>query len=454
MPYLSPVLAFLLAACLGVAAQAQVTSPLPNPGFDNGLQGWLFRPGNETQAAVVDGGAGHGKVLELQPNGKILGVETERLSIGQKLQADQAYQVQAQLKLEGLQKGVFAFSMYCYDAQGKSLKQLVFRGLNPQSKPHDWRTVTGEFGPGTANPLPEGTASVSLRFSFHEAKGDCQGKVLVDDVGLQPFTPKPQDAWPKEIVAAVGDLGIRFESRSFWTLYRVDYQGTRLGLDRFGSHYGSVANFSGVGFIGSGHTENEDEQVLAKQLFVDGKLVEWPAATVRCGEIRLVKQSRIRSLVLDTEIDVRDNRIWEDVRLKADKPTPVNLIYHFMHPWTQTATEYCAELLDGSRIEAAFTGDKGQKIDKPTRWSAVYDAPSGKGVVTYVLEAPKDNQWRTRYWDISDRYRKHYFVTFLGQTVPANTEFHYRVVTVPFAASADQWKAEAARVAAGCTGKP
>ncbi|MEN6493367.1 MAG: hypothetical protein ABFD16_03670, partial [Thermoguttaceae bacterium] len=94
----------------------------------------------------------------------------------------------------------------------------------------------------------------------------------------------------------------------------------------------------------------------------------------------------------------------------------------------------------------------GQKIDKPTRWSAVYDAPTGKGVVTYVLAAPEDNPWRTRYWDISDRYRKHYLVTFLGQTVPADTEFHYRVVTVPFAASADQWKVEAARVAEGCKG--
>ena len=54
-------------------------------------------------------------------------------------------------------------------------------------------------------------------------------------------------SWPKEIVADViapegAGLQIRFESRSFWTLYRIDYRGTRLCLDRFGSHYGSVAN--------------------------------------------------------------------------------------------------------------------------------------------------------------------------------------------------------------------
>lgn len=440
----------VLLAGLGIASLAQAASPLPNPSFDQGLQGWVFRPGSEAQVAVVEGEGERGKVLELHPDGKLLGVDTEPLTIGQELQANQAYQVETQLKHEGLQKGVFAFSMYCYDAQGKSLQQIVFYGLNTRTTPHDWRKVRGEFGPGTANPLPEATASVRLRFSFHEATGDCQGKVLVDAVNLQPYDPPARSGWPKEIVAAVGDLGVRFESRSFWTLYRIDYQGTRLCLDRFGSHYGSVVLFPGVGFIGSGHTENEDEQILDLKLFIDGKPVETPAAAVQCDDIRLKKQSRIRAFVLDTDIRVRDNRIVEDVRLRADEATPVSLIYHFMHPWTNTATEYCAELLDGSRVEAAFNGDKAQKIDKPTRWSAIYDSPSGKGAVTYVLATPEDGSWCTRYWDISDRYRKHYLATFVKQTVPANTELHYRVVTVPFAATADQWKAEAARVAAAC----
>lgn len=173
-----------------------------------------------------------------------------------------------------------------------------------------------------------------------------------------------------------------------WTLYRIDYKGTRLCLDRFGSHYGSVANFPGVGFIGSGHTENENEQVLDLKVFVDGKPVPKPESPVRCRSIRLLKKSRIRTLVLTTEIEVRDGRILEDVRLRADKPTPVTLIYHFMHPWTPTATEYLAELSDGTRLEGVFNGDRKQKIDKPTRWSAVYDGPSGG------KRRPRDWRWK------------------------------------------------------------
>ena len=259
------------------------------------------------------------------------------------------------------------------------------------------------------------------------------------------------DGWPREITARVGDLEVRFESRSFWTLYRIDYQGTRLCHDRWGSHYGSVASFPGVGFIGSGHTENgETEEIVDLKLFVDGQPVARPESTQRCRRIRLRKRSRIRDLVLNTQIDVEGDRIVEEVRLEAERPTPVNLIYHFMHPWTHTATQYCAELLDGKRVEGLFKGDRSQKIDQATRWSAVYDRPSGKGAVTCVLAAPPDDDWRTRYWDVPNVYRKHYLATFLGKTVPPGREFHYRVVTVPFEAPAERWTEEAARVAGSC----
>ena len=437
-----------------IATATEQQALLPNHGFEQGTTGWVFRPGEDSQISFIAGGDDRGQVLVLSPNGKLLGFETERLQLGKDLLAEQAYRVEAQLKNEGLQKGVFAFSMYCFDAAGKSLKQIVFSSLSTSSKPHDWKRQRGEFGPGSRNPLPEGTASVCLRFSFYETNHDCQGKVLVDDVRLEPYDPPAYAGWPAEIVADVSDLQVRFESRSFWTLYRIDYKGDRLCLDRFGSHYGSVANFPGTGFIGSGHTENENEEVLDLKLLVDGKPVAEPEAKITCQSICLQKQSRIRSLVLHTQITVEDNRITEDVKLTAEEPTAVNVIYHFMHPWTFTATEYLAELPDGTGVEGPFVGDKGQKIDKATRWSAIYDAPTGKGAVTYVLDVPTDDDWRTRYWDMPERYRKHYLATFLKKTVPANGELHYRVVTTPFEATADNWKATAARVADACAALP
>lgn len=411
------------------------------------MAGWIFRPGETSQVELVERAGG--KAIRLRPAGRTLGVETERLPVGARIQASQAYRAAALLKHDGLEKGVFAFSMYCFDGQGKSLKQIVFASRGKGSAAHDWRLVRGEFGPGTRNPLPEGTKTVSLRFSFHEPAGDCRGTMTVDEVSLTPFQPAPV-GWPAEIVADVGPLQVRFESRSFWTLYRVDYEGVRLCIDQWGAHYGSVVSFPGVGFIGSGHTENEDEEVLDLKLLVDGQAVERPQATVACRSIQLQKKSRIRTLILQTEVLVGDGRIVEDVRLLADRATPVALVYHFMHPWTPTATEYLAELPDGRRLEGAFDGDRTQKIDQPVRWSAIFDGPSAKGAVTCVLAAPSGDAWRTRYWDVPQRYRKHYLATFLGKTIPAGETFHYRAATLPFAADPARWKAEAARLAATC----
>ena len=280
----------------------------------------------------------------------------------------------------------------------------------------------------------------------------CFGSVLVAlawnvaaALSFAAETAPPWAAWPKEITADVGELQVRFESRSFWTLYRVDYLGVRIGLDRWGSHYGTTINFPGVGFIGSGHTENEKEQLLDVQLWIDGAAVSKPPTAVRCREIRLHKRSQIRTFTLSTDVRVADGRIWEEVRLRASQPTPVSMIYHFMHPWTQTGTEFCGAGSDGAAIAGVFSGDKKQKVDRATRWSAVYDGPSGKGALVYVLAA--DSDFRTRYWDVPDRYRKHYFVTFLGATVPAEREFCYRIVCAPFAAPAASWREKAAQVA-------
>jgi hypothetical protein len=369
-------------------ASAQEETRLPNGTFSDGLNGWIFRPGEETQVSLLDGSEKQKNVVELRPDKKLLGLETERLSIGEELREGQAYEVFAQLKHDGLDSGVFAFSMYCFDEGGKALKQISFYGLSTNSKTHDWKLVRGTFGPGSQNPLPEGTKSICIRFSFYEKSGDCRGKVTVDDVILRPYDPPRHEGWPREIVAYVDDLEVRFESRSFWSLYRIDYRGTRLGLDRWGSHYGSVANLPGVGFVGTGHTENEDERIVDLELFVDGMPIEEPESNVTCEEIRLVKESRIRDLVLKSEILVHENRIVEQVLLTAEKAMPVNLVYRFMHPWTDTATEYMAEALDGTREEGVFNGDGKQKIDQATRWSAIYDGPSSKGVLSYVLEAP------------------------------------------------------------------
>jgi len=248
-----------------------------------------------------------------------------------------------------------------------------------------------------------------------------------------------EEIWPSSILVDLGDLQVRFESRSFWTLYRIDYKGDRLGLDHFGSHYGSVVSFPEIGFIGSGHTENENEELLDVNLWIDDVVAPHPLAEIHCQTVRLKKRSRIKTLLLETRITAQENRILEEVVLAAEKETHVNRIYHFMHPWTPAIEEFAAELIDGQQISGTFSGDRGFRIDAPTNWSAVYDQATRKAAVTVVLDTPDGLPWKTWYWDVPDRYRKHYLVTFLNGTIPPDKPLRYKALTLLLEAEQETW---------------
>ena len=267
--------------------------------------------------------------------------------------------------------------------------------------------------------------------------------VLLFLSGIAHGAPESPGAdWPESITARVGALSVRFESRSFWTLYRIDHEGVRLCLDSWGSHYGSVAKFPDVGFIGSGHTENEDEVVESLAFYVDGVGVPIPSDVESAESVRLEKQSRLRTLRLHTVVTVLPDRIHESVSVSAMEDTPLELMYHFMHPWDPAMTHYVGEQRDGTVLRGAFDNDKKQELDVPTTWSAVYNKQQQRGALTVVLDAPEQD-WRTRYWDVPNRYRKHYFTTFLGETVLAETRHDYRIVTIPFQSGVDIWEEHA-----------
>jgi hypothetical protein len=248
----------------------------------------------------------------------------------------------------------------------------------------------------------------------------------------------PDNNWPKEIIADIGDLQIRLESRSFWTLYRVDYKDARLGLDIYGSHYGHVAKYPKIGFIGSGHTENEDEQVKSLKLYVDKHAVKKPAADYKCNSIKLVKQSKIRNLLLNSEISIADGKIIEDLKIRAEKPEKLDYMYLFMHPWTTSFSDF-AVLDKGQEMSGKFTDSKKFMVDKPVKCITLFNRKLNKGIITCITAVPDDIRWSNRYWDFPKRYRKHYFKAFINTTVKPGKTYHFQAVTIPFEASAETW---------------
>jgi hypothetical protein len=434
---------------LATATVAWAAEPLIiNGDFEQGLEGWKLVPGEPAMVSVGSVAGAQGSAVRLRAQGATLGLDSELLILGQQLDPTKAYEVSARLKFGGLESGIAAFSICVLDAAGKRLVQYAVQSWRTDSAPHDWVQRATRFGPGTDKAYPAGAHAIHLRLSFHEPSGKCTGEAWMDEVRISAQEPGKFAGWPASILVRSQDLEVRFESRSFWTLYRIDYQGTRVCMDVFGSHYGSVASVKGTGLIGSGHTENgETEQVDDLALEVNGVREVLPKDSYTADRVALRKRSRIRDLVLDTTITVKDNRIDEEVVLAAEKPVALNLLYHFMHPWVPAMSHFLAERLDGQRVEGRFVDDKSMKVSAPVRWSAVFSETLGKGAVTAVLEVPAELPWEVRYWDMPERYRKHYFVVFSNATVEPGRTWRYRVVTQPFAAAPEAWQRLAADLA-------
>jgi hypothetical protein len=208
-----------------------------------------------------------------------------------------------------------------------------------------------------------------------------------------------------------------------------------------------VANFPGTGFIGSGHTENEDEVVKDVQLFADGKKLDPPPPELTASELVLTKRSQLRSIELNSKITVTPDWIDEEVTVQTSQPVELNVFYHFMHPWLPVMSDYLAVLSDGKQVSGKFVDDSGMRISSPVAWSAVYSDELQKGALTVVLAVPANQPWDTRYWDKPEVYRKHYFATFEKALMPANQTFYYKVRSAPFSATPETWQATAIRLA-------
>jgi hypothetical protein len=252
----------------------------------------------------------------------------------------------------------------------------------------------------------------------------------------------------------VGNVEVRFDRRKAWSLNRIDFKGVRLGIDASGAHYGTVFNFPGVGFIGSGHTENETEAVARVQFLADGQAVSVEKdAEFVAAEFRMVRASRVRDFALENMIEVKDDRVREQVTVRTDKDVPLSLVYHFMHPWTVTATEFLAGGAGKPEVGGVFADTKGFHVKQDLDWVAEYDAPSGKGLVSRLLRKPETGGATMLLWDVPNTYRKFYLRCFTGQTVPAGFAGTYEMITGFFEADPATWKDAARQLAAALGGE-
>lgn len=402
------------------------------------IQNWQLSHGQAENAFFSD----DGKSVKLcPPETKYMALVAPALKIGEGISADAGYVLECEVAIPQQPAGYFSISADCMGADGKRIKQLIFFAAGPNSKPFDWRRIRMPFGKESARNIPDGTVEVFFKFAFSSPKAVKPGVVEIKNFSIREIRKTVDASWPKEIFITAGELQTRLEKRSFWTLYRLDWKGKRLGVDNFGSHYGSVANFPGTGFIGSGHTENEDEKILAIELSIDGKTVKGtPAGKYNCREAVLIKKSSLRDLVLHTKIRILGDRIEQQVTLSASKDTPLELIYHFMFPMTTEMTLWHGLKNDGQYNGGEFSGSGGFVANAPMKWLALYAPTLGSGAVVAITKTPPNVPTISKIWDMPPRYRKFYFQAFTKSSVPADKSFEYAATIIPFDATVDTWK--------------
>jgi hypothetical protein len=285
--------------------------------------------------------------------------------------------------------------------------------------------------------------------------------------------PSVKAIGPAALMVSCGDVLIRIDGPMKWTINRVEYKGTPLWIEN--SSCGTVFGFPGIGWIGTGHLadcKDGSEDVLKLQLWLDGKemswladksfsskelqlyLVEpnmplpWPVETVKGKEFKQHKISRILDFDLDCIIELRDNRLYEQTTISTKKQIPVTQNYNFTHAWTHTFTAFLAHAEDGKELQDTFGNDKRKEYSlERIVWTAQYDANSGKGVISYLLEKPAEGGADLLIVNAPGVYRKFALMCFTNKTVPADFNGKYRMVTVFFEAPADKWQDVARKLA-------
>lgn len=256
---------------------------------------------------------------------------------------------------------------------------------------------------------------------------------------------------PGRIEVTCGDVTLLLRQSSQWTPGRIGFQGKTMTTET--SAYGTVFSFPGTGFIGTGHLENEPEKLTRLEFFLEGQKIEPASRELRGDSFLLERESQVRTLMLKSIIEIRDNRLYETAEVRAGEATPPKLHYHFMHAWVPTASRFLAGTDEDpdKTISGALTDeeDTARKIyiEEPVDWVAVYEPASRQFAMSRLLEAPEESGNISMIWNVPPAYRKYYLKCFQNDTIPAGFDGTWKMVTAFGESKLAEWETEAAELA-------
>ncbi|QDT31928.1 hypothetical protein [Thalassoglobus polymorphus] len=273
---------------------------------------------------------------------------------------------------------------------------------------------------------------------------------LVTSASAEDFRPNIGPELPS-ITVKCGEVTILLRQSTQWTPGRIDFRGTPMTTER--SAYGTVFRYPEIGFIGTAHLENEPEDLQSLAFFLDGKELTTLQATLQGETFRFVRRSKIRGFILTNIFEIKENRFYETTTVEADVETHLDLVYHFMHAWTPTASELIAgndatpeedihqPLLDDEKFARLFY------INRVVDWLSIYEPNSQQFAVSRILSAPKETESISMVWNVPKTYRKYYLKAFQSQKVPKGFAGTWKMVTAFGHEDPGKWQPAAKKLA-------
>lgn len=246
------------------------------------------------------------------------------------------------------------------------------------------------------------------------------------------FEITAQEASANSFFVLSKDLKVRFAAEKFYTMNRIEYKGRLLGLDTKKSHYGTVFLLPGEGFIGTGHTEVENEQLESIKAWSNGKEIKLAGMkspyVIKSEDFKLVRESNIRGIKIINIIRISDNIIDEKVSIRSPRDIKLDLLYNFMHPWTNSMDIFDGETVKQKIKHGKFFNCKKSYFMEDFKWIVIYSSKLQSGIVTWKVQNNCTAKSVAKLWDRSC-YKKFYYRSYVNKTLKKDVTVNFQVKT-------------------------
>lgn len=250
-----------------------------------------------------------------------------------------------------------------------------------------------------------------------------------------------------DITITSGEYIVKVSIRYNLTIRQILYDGFEIAKPN--GFYGTVlAPLSGK-YIGSGHNEGGEEQILSSVLYVDGNEVAIKEGEKYVGQkIILKKIAMLDKLKFNVALEVSPEGIVERKNFEAIEDQPVNSLYAFCYCFTDSTTEWGAARPDGSIISGVFKNDGGWLINADVKWLSQFDAAAGKGFILSFPRIIKGKIRKSAFWDVPKRYHKYYLFLDTPPIIEKGFKSEEMVAALrAFSSSSTQWLKDAEKIA-------